>query len=170
SFYFYKLYTFEFNIYMLGNNLYEGLIIKLPIISSIINFISNILTETTSLSIADIIFLLLLSIINCSIFLYLNVDYYEEISEKVSTLNERIKKLKNNKVDIHSEIEKEIKKVNLNISSKERIGVLSFYWKDTVILMKNGTIVDSGNKKYLKEKYNEDGNLEDLFFKVMNTA
>ena len=145
SFYFYKLYTFEFNIYMLGNNLYEGLIIKLPIISSIINFISNILTETTSLPIADIILLLLLSIINCSIFLYLNVDYYEEISEKVSVLNERIKKLKNNKVDIHSEIEKDIKKVNLNISSKERIGVLSFHWKASVIRKRKQTSI----KKYL---------------------
>ena len=41
---------------------------------------------------------------------------------------------------------------------------------DTIILMKNGKIIDSGNKKLLKEKYNEDGTLEDLFFKIIDNT
>ena len=41
---------------------------------------------------------------------------------------------------------------------------------DTMILMKEGKIVDSGNKEYLKEKYNELGNIEDLFFKIIDNA
>ena len=35
---------------------------------------------------------------------------------------------------------------------------------DTMILMKEGRIVESGSKKYLREKYNE-SSMEDLFFK-----
>ncbi|MDU2159013.1 AAA family ATPase, partial [Clostridium sp.] len=41
---------------------------------------------------------------------------------------------------------------------------------DTMILMKEGKIVDSGSKEYLKEKYNELGNIEDLFFKIIDNA
>ena len=41
---------------------------------------------------------------------------------------------------------------------------------DTIILMKNGKIIDSGNKKLFKEKYNEDGTLEDLFFKIIDNT
>lgn len=41
---------------------------------------------------------------------------------------------------------------------------------DTMILMKEGKIVDSGSKEYLKEKYNELGNIEDLFFKIIDNS
>lgn len=41
---------------------------------------------------------------------------------------------------------------------------------DTLILMKEGKIVDSGSKELLKEKYNEMGNIEDLFFKIIDNA
>lgn len=41
---------------------------------------------------------------------------------------------------------------------------------DTVILMKKGKIVDSGNKQLLKEKYNEEGTLEDLFFRIIDNV
>lgn len=41
---------------------------------------------------------------------------------------------------------------------------------DTMILMKEGKIVDSGSKEQLKEKYNELGNIEDLFFKIIDNA
>jgi len=50
-----------------------------------------------------------------------------------------MKKMKNSKTDIHSEIEKDIKKVNLNISVKERWGVLSLYWKASVIRKRKQT-------------------------------
>ncbi len=36
--------------------------------------------------------------------------------------------------------------------------------------MKNGKIVDSGNKEFLKEKYNEKGTLEDLFFRIIDNV
>ncbi|WP_411168101.1 ABC transporter ATP-binding protein [Clostridium sp. MB05] len=41
---------------------------------------------------------------------------------------------------------------------------------DTMILMKDGKIVDSGTKEYLKEKYEEEGNIENLFFKIIDNA
>ena len=40
---------------------------------------------------------------------------------------------------------------------------------DTMILMKEGRIVESGSKKYLREKYNE-SSMEDLFFKIIENA
>lgn len=143
--YIFKLYSLNFNFYLYGESLYNSFITKLPIVSSIVNLISILLEESITLPIIDIIFLLILVIFNCSAFLYLNVDYYEEISEKVSTLNERLKKLKSNKPDVHSEIEKKIKKVNVNSYSKERYGVLSLYWKASLIRKRKQTSI----KKYL---------------------
>lgn len=143
--YIFKLYSLNFNFYIYGESLYNSFIIKLPIISSIVNLISILLSESISIPIIDIIFLLMLVIFNCLAFLYLNIDYYEDISEKVSTLNERLKKLKNNKADVHSEMEKKIKKVNINSYSKERWGVLSLYWKASIIRKRKQTSI----KKYI---------------------
>ena len=38
-----------------------------------------------------------------------------------------------------------------------------------MILMKEGRIVESGSKKYLREKYNE-SSMEDLFLKIIENA
>ena len=46
---------------------------------------------------------------HCFLFIVLNVEYYEEIAEKVS-VEMRVKQLKNTKVD-SAEMEKEIKKL-----------------------------------------------------------
>lgn len=39
---------------------------------------------------------------------------------------------------------------------------------DTMIIMKEGKILEFGNKEYLRRKYNESGSIEDLFFKVID--
>lgn len=144
-FYLYKFWNLNFNFTELSIYIFDSFIVKLPIISSVIRFISLLLTETLTPPIFDISYLFILILINCFLFTILNVDYYEEIAEKVSTQNERIKQLKNNKRDVHSQLEKEIKKVNLNINAKERLGVLSLYWKASVIRKRKQTPL----KKYL---------------------
>lgn len=62
-----------------------------------------------------------------------------------------------------------IKELNKTILVSTHILASMDELSDTVILMNNGKIVDSGNKEALKEKYNETGTLEDLFFKILNT-
>nr|WP_242835149.1 putative ABC exporter domain-containing protein [Clostridium sartagoforme] len=114
------------------------------------NFISLLLTETVTPPIFDIVYLIVLTVLNCFLFTALNTDYYEEIAEKVSVQNERIKQLKNNKKDVHSQMEKEIKNVNLNSNSKERWGVLSLYWKSSIIRKRKQTSL----KKYLLFLFN----------------
>ena len=88
----------------------------------------------------DLLYLFALIIFNCFLFTALNIEYYEEIAEKVSVRNEKIKQLRNNKVDVKAEMEKEIKKVNLNSNSKERWGVLSLYWKASRLLEKENKL------------------------------
>lgn len=61
-----------------------------------------------------------------------------------------------------------IKEMNKTILVSSHILASMDELSDTVILMNNGKIVDSGNKNSLKEKYNEAGTLEDLFFKILN--
>ncbi|WP_460293848.1 putative ABC exporter domain-containing protein [Clostridium tertium] len=144
-FYLYKFWSLNFNFNELSMSIFDSFLVKLPIISSIIKFISLLLTETITPPIFDILYLLSLIIINCFLFITLNVEYYEEIAEKVSTQNEKLKQLKNNKRDVHSQMEKDIKKVNLNSSSKERWGTLSLYWKASIIRKRKQTSL----KKYL---------------------
>ncbi|MCR1949546.1 putative ABC exporter domain-containing protein [Clostridium sp. DSM 100503] len=144
-FYLYKFWSLNFNFTELSLSIFNSFIVKLPIISSIVRFISLLLTETITPPIFDILYLLSLVIINCFLFITLNIEYYEEIAEKVSTQNEKLKQLKNNKRDVHSQMEKEMKKVNLNSSAKERWGVLSLYWKASVIRKRKQTPI----KKYL---------------------
>lgn len=144
-FYLYKFWNLNFNITELSLSVFDSFIVKFPIISSIVKFISLLLTETLTPPIFDILYLFTLTILNCFLFTTLNVEYYEEIAEKVSTQNEKIKQLKNNKKNVHSQMEKEIKKVNLNSTTKERWGVLSLYWKASVIRKRKQTPI----KKYL---------------------
>lgn len=144
-FYLYKLWTFNFDFINLSLSIFNSFIVKLPVIYSIVNFISLLLTETITPPIFDIFYLLLLTIINCFLFINLNIEYYEEIAEKVSVQNEKLKQLKSSKKDVHSQLEKEIKKVNLKNTSKERSGVLSLYWKASTIRKRKQTSL----KKYL---------------------
>jgi len=39
---------------------------------------------------------------------------------------------------------------------------------DTMIIMKEGKILEFGNKDLLREKYKESGSIEDLFFKIID--
>lgn len=149
-FYLYKLWTFNFNFFELSLSIFNSFLVKLPVVCSIINFISLLLTETVTPPIFDIVYLIVLTVLNCFLFTALNTDYYEEIAEKVSVQNERIKQLKNNKKDVHSQMEKEIKNVNLNSNSKERWGVLSLYWKSSIIRKRKQTSL----KKYLLFLFN----------------
>ncbi|GAA0085198.1 hypothetical protein UT300007_16370 [Clostridium sp. CTA-7] len=141
----YKFWTLDFDIKALLLYISNSLLNKIPIVYSVVNFISLLLTETIKPPFLDIFYLFVLIVFNCSLFTFLNVDYYEEIAEKVSTQNEKIKQLKSNKKDVHSQIEKEIKHVNLKGNSKERWGVLSLYWKASVIRKRKQRPI----KKYL---------------------
>ena len=144
-FYLYKFWSLNFDFTALSKYIFNSFIVKLPVIYSIVNFISLLLTETVVPPVFDLLYLFALIIFNCFLFTALNIEYYEEIAEKVSVRNEKIKQLRNNKVDVKAEMEKEIKKVNLNSNSKERWGVLSLYWKASVIRKRKQTPV----KKYL---------------------
>ena len=144
-FYLYKLWSLNFNFVELSLSISNSFIVKLPVVYSVVNFISLLLTETLTPPVFDILYLLVLTIFNCFLFTALDVEYYEEIAEKVAIRNEKLKQLKNNKRDVHSQMEKEIKKVNLNGNSKERWGVLSLYWKASIIRKRKQTSL----KKYL---------------------
>lgn len=64
----------------------------------------------------------------------------------------------------------EIKKLGKTILVSTHILASMEEVSDTMILMKDGKIVDSGTKEYLKEKYEEEGNIENLFFKIIDNA
>ncbi|MBU3135116.1 putative ABC exporter domain-containing protein [Clostridium gasigenes] len=146
SYYIYKLYTYEFDISLFLKDIGSSYLISIPIISSISKFSSLILMQTLVPPILDLLFLLSLIILNCYIFTILNVDYYEDIANSVSDLNEKIKVAKASRgFNYNTQVENKIKKVNIGISSKERTGVMALYWKCSVARKRRQTSI----KKYL---------------------
>ncbi len=146
AYYIYKLYTYGFDISLFLKDIGSSYLISIPIISSISKFSALILMQTLVPPILDLIFLLSLIILNCYIFIILNVEYYEDISNSVADLNEKIKVAKSSRgFNYNTQVENKIKKVNIRISSKERTGVMALYWKCSVARKRRQTSI----KKYL---------------------
>ena len=146
AYYIYKLYIYGFDIPLFLKDMGSSYLVSIPIVSSIAKFASLLLMESMVPPVLDILFLLLLIILNFYIFTLLNVEYYEDISNKVADFNEKVKIAKASKgFAYNNQVESNMKKVNVSLSSKERTGVMALYWKCTISRKRRQTSI----KKYL---------------------
>lgn len=140
------LYKYDFNTYEAFKHFGNSPILYIPLIVNIVNIISLIFGGNIYPIVFDYLVLISLSTIFCFIFLKMKINYYEYIAEKVEEKDLKIKEIKKSKdITWNSQLEKNIKKVDINKKSKEFTGVLSLYWKNSTIRKRRNSSV----KKYL---------------------
>lgn len=143
------IYIFWNNQFSLSETLQifrSSILMKFPIVINITNTFSSLFNKNIYPQIFDIMILLSLVFLNIFIFFKLNINYYEYIAEKVEEKDQKIKEVLNSKdINFNTQIEKNMKKVNISLTSKEKYGVLALFWKNSIIRKRRSTNI----KKYL---------------------
>lgn len=143
------VYAFWDNSFSLPYTLQKfgsGILLKIPIIGNITNTFSSLFNKSIYPQIYDKITFIILTFINIFSFFKLNINYYEYIAEKVEEKDQKIKEVLSSKdITLNTQIEKNMKKVNTSLISKDRFGVLALFWKNSTIRKRR----TSNIKKYL---------------------
>ena len=139
-------YTYDFNIknmlMMIGSDI-AGYI---PIVSSLVNSISLIYGNSMYPIIID--YVVIIGLIAGIYLIYINMDlnYYEYVSSKVEDNDQKIKAAKESKdIGLNSQLENNMKKVDITKKTKDYYGVLALYWKNSTTRKRRSTSI----KKYL---------------------